>query len=297
MFDQNLFQSFEPHENPFETVMVDVTHRCNMNCANCYLPDRTPPDMDIKRLEDCISQFPKRTNIRIAGAEPTLRSDLPEIISMVRRCGHPVVLLTNGLRLARENYVKELKDAGLRHVYISLNGADNDNWYERIDNLRCASKKMAAVENALEHNLILNTGTILVRGLNEGAVDRIYQKVKSHNPRHALLRFKNIGALGRYDEQNERKNLTMDEMLGLFVGPTGQSVAELSEWNKIKGFEEENSRLFPANTNDRHGNGIWFKVANWQADDLGLVDGASSRRGRITAGFKVSPFFESFLES
>lgn len=42
--------SIPPEENTFETVMVDITHKCNMACANCYLPDRTPPDMDIKRL-------------------------------------------------------------------------------------------------------------------------------------------------------------------------------------------------------------------------------------------------------
>ena len=91
-------RSIPPSENTFETVMVDVTHRCNMACANCYLPDRTVPDMDIARLEDCLAAFPNRTNVRIAGAEPTLRRDLPEIIDMVRRNGHRAVLLTNGLR-------------------------------------------------------------------------------------------------------------------------------------------------------------------------------------------------------
>ena len=75
--------------------------------------------MDIAKLEDCLAQFPKRTNVRIAGAEPTMRRDLPEIVDIVRRTGHRAVLLTNGLRLAREDYVTELKDAGLRHIYFA----------------------------------------------------------------------------------------------------------------------------------------------------------------------------------
>ena len=173
-----LIRSIPPSENTFETVMVDVTHRCNMACANCYLPDRTVPDMDIARLEDCLAAFPNRTNVRIAGAEPTLRRDLPEIIDMVRRNGHRAVLLTNGLRLAKEAYVRELKDAGLRHVYVSLNGADNDDWYHAIDGLRCAEKKISAVEHVVGNGMILNTGTILVRGLNEDAVKRVLDIVQ-----------------------------------------------------------------------------------------------------------------------
>ena len=201
-----------PRENTFETVMVDITHRCNMRCANCYLPNRDVPDMDIARLEACLAQFPQRANIRIAGAEPTMRSDLPEIVARIKRSGHRVVLLTNGLRLAHEHYVRELRDAGLRHVYISLNGADNDDWYERIDGLRCAAKKLQAVGNIVAKRMVLNTGAILIRGINEGVVKRIVDLVRSHAPRHALIRFKNVGALGRYDKEAEKNNLGMAEM-------------------------------------------------------------------------------------
>ncbi len=103
-------RSFAPEENPFETVVADVTHRCNMACANCYVPNRNVPDMDIARLEACLTALPKRVNLRLIGAEPTMRRDLPEIVAMVRRRGHRPVLLTNGLRLARDSYVRTLRD-------------------------------------------------------------------------------------------------------------------------------------------------------------------------------------------
>ena len=38
--------SYLPEENPFNTVFVDLTHRCNMKCRNCYIPNRQVPDMD-----------------------------------------------------------------------------------------------------------------------------------------------------------------------------------------------------------------------------------------------------------
>ena len=166
--------SVPPELNTFETVVADLTHRCNMACRNCYLPNRRVPDMDIDGLEACLAALPQRVNVRLIGAEPTMRRDLPEIVSMVRRRGHRAVLATNGLRLARDGYARTLREAGLRHVHISLNGVDDDDWYEAIDGMRCAAKKLRAVENAVGLGMTVNTGTILVRGVNEAAVDRMY---------------------------------------------------------------------------------------------------------------------------
>jgi len=281
-----------PEENKFETVMVDITHRCNMHCANCYLPNRHIPDMDIDRLEDCIARFPKRTNIRLVGAEPTMRSDLPEIISRIKKLGHRVVLLTNGLRLSHESYVKELRDAGLRHVYVSLNGADNDDWYERIDNLRCAEKKLKAVDNILSSRMVLNTGTILLRNVNEGAVKRVIDIVQAYEPRHALLRFKNVGALGRYDREAERKNLSMEEIQSLVANVIGCDPQLLSSYTLFKGNHEKNTRLFPVDLTSKTGKGLWIKIADWKVDSDGFIDRESTRRGRITSDFLLAPFFD-----
>ncbi|MEE4188499.1 MAG: radical SAM protein, partial [Roseobacter sp.] len=256
MLDQaqiDMPQALPPSRNTFETVMVDVTHRCNMHCANCYLPNGNIPDMDLDRLHGLLEALPFRTNIRIAGAEPTMRRDLPEIISMVRRTGHRAVLLTNGLRLAKESYVRELKDAGLRHVYVSLNGADNDDWYDAIDQMRCAAKKIAAVENVVGAGMILNTGTIVTHGVNEGAVSRVYNIVNRLAPRHALLRFKTIGALGRYDAAAERQNLSMAELEGLVARVIGCDADALATYDRVKGVSEPNTRLFPADLTARPG--------------------------------------------
>ena len=157
----------KPEDNTFIEVVADVTHRCNMNCKNCYIPNRDVPDMNINKLIDCVSKFPKRVMVRIIGAEPTMRNDLPEIITRVKSAGHKVCLLTNGLRLSKSHYCQQLKDAGLRHTYISMNGVDVDDWYEEIDELRCASKKVAALRNAKAMNWVIDIGCIIVKGVND----------------------------------------------------------------------------------------------------------------------------------
>ena len=125
-----------PEENTFNLLMVDLTHRCNMECANCYLPNRNIPDMDVDKLYEFLKKLPSRVIVRLIGAEPTIRKDLPEIIKNVRECGHKVSLTTNGLRLSSKNYVNKIKEAGLRMVLISMNGADDPDVYAIIDNGR-----------------------------------------------------------------------------------------------------------------------------------------------------------------
>lgn len=285
-------RSFPPERSPFETVVADVTHRCNMACANCYVPNRAIPDMDIGRLEACLGALPRRVNLRLIGAEPTMRRDLPEIVSMVRRRGHRPVLLTNGLRLARESYVRTLREAGLRHVVVSLNGADNDDWYEAIDSMRCAAKKLRAVENVVAQGMIVNTGTILVRGVNEDAVRRVHRFVSGLSPRHAVLRFRNIGALGRYDAAGEAQNLSMADMEALCARVIGVDAAALAGWDRFKGERTSDSRLFPVDLAARPGRGLWMKVTDWQANAEGCVDPDFLRRGRITEDFRIAPFFD-----
>ncbi len=282
---------FAPEDHPFTAVMVDITHRCNMNCANCYIPDRTIPDMDASSLIDCIAKFPRKTLIRIAGAEATLHPKLPWIIRQIKSLGHRPVLLTNGLRLASVDYAAELKSAGLRYVYISMNGADNDDWYEAIDNLRCANKKLRALDNAIDARMIVNTGTIVARGINEPAIAEMANLLQSRAPRHALLRFRNIGAVGRHMDMDKR-HMPWDELIATISAQLGVSVADIQRHSRIENVDEKDTRLFPLEKLQQPGKGIWVKVTNWTSNDEGALHSRTIRRGRITHDFRIAPFFE-----
>ena len=175
------YYELKPEENHFDDVVIDVTHRCNMQCKNCYIPNREIPDMDADRMIEAISKFPKKTTIRIIGAEPTMRKDLPELITRIKQVPHRMALLTNGLRLARLNYVQTLKNAGLRNVYLSMNGVDNDDWYEEIDELRCAEKKIQAMQNSAKLNILRDIGCIIVWGVNNDAPKRFLKLLRNNN--------------------------------------------------------------------------------------------------------------------
>ena len=107
-----------------------------------------------------------------------------------------------------------------------------------------------------------------------------------------VLRFKNIGALGRFDREAEARNLSMADLERLSAEATGQPAARVAARNRYKGRVEPNTRLFPADPSAKPGSGIWFKLTDWQADGLGRIDPDSARRGRVTEDFRIAPFFE-----
>lgn len=304
------YYELEPEQNHFSDVMVDVTHRCNMTCKNCYVPNREVPDMDADKLIETIKKFPNRTMIRVVGAEPTMRKDLPQLIRRIRETGHRATLLTNGLRLANDDYVKELKANRLSHVYLSLNGVDNDDWYEEIDELRCATKKVQALENLVNNKFIIDTGTIIVKGVNDEAVSRLLHLYKRTGVTNVLARIKNVGRLGRsmFDEDlgghvvTLDTNYSMDGLIKLIAYQTGLSEDYIQSWRNNPIYQnedvEESSFVFPMDPSavgkPFHKSGVWFKIADWNtfSNPDGVPLPGNTRRGRLTEDFKVAPMSE-----
>ena len=290
-----------PEDNHFTDVVIDVTHRCNMNCKNCYIPNRDVPDMDMSRMLEAIRKFPNKVTIRIIGAEPTMRRDLPEMITKIRdTTRHRVTLLTNGLKLARRHYVQELKDSGLKNLYLSMNGVDNDDWYEKIDELRCATKKMQAMRHAHELRILRDIGCIIVDGVNNEAPSRFIKMLGENNIGNVTLRFKTIGQIGRF--MPDQHQMGMDSLIHVMSDQLKISVDYIKSWqakwiypdNRV----EEDSFLFPLNPDSRRVySGIWVKLVNWNNEGKATVLDGSTRRGRLTEDFKVAPFFEHVTQN
>ena len=262
---------FQPEDSPFTTLFADVTHRCNMACKNCYLPNRTPPDMSADWLRDILVRLPRRTRIRLVGGEPTVRKDLPDLIAMVRRLGHVPILLTNGLKLADRDYLRTLAQAGLRTCYLSFNGGLDDALYEAIDGMRCAEAKAAALDNLLAERRYVILGAILVRGVNESVVEAIAQRVRGERyVREVHLR--SVGAMGRYIQ--EERPYRFEEMLALARRSFGDIVGDRSE----------------ATSTCMHARADRLLVQITQWPDLGSLE-----RGRISPDGTVQPMFEHLL--
>jgi len=301
----NYFE-LEPEQNTFSNIVVDLTHRCNMECANCYIPNRDVPDLDKEKLFEFLSRLPSRTYIRLIGAEPTMREDLPEIISKVKATGHRPSVTTNGLKLAQPSYVKKLKDAGLRLLLHSMNGADDDEAYKELDNGKWATVKVRALDNIFAERLPINTGTILARGVNEYIMNRQvevfaeraianginFNTTPPYNKITPVLRMKSVGMIGRY---MEGVSYTIDELTDMAVYRLGIDKSDIIKTSAgvvkagPQSGEALTSYMFPYET---EAGKVLIRLIDWQTDDDGVIDHDNPNRGRLTENFTVAPFFE-----
>lgn len=283
------YYELEPENNHFYSIVVDITHRCNMECKNCYIPNRNIPDMDINKLIDCLKKIPGRKEIRLVGAEPTLRKDIQQIISEIRKIGHRPVMMTNGLKLANKEYAKSLYNSGLKTINISLNGADDDDIYKITDNGSYAKRKIKALENCANIGYFINTNTVMIRGVNDNVPSKLISIIKNLNI-NAVMRFRNIGQLGRY-HINSNGNWTFEELLDHISKITNIDINIIKSFNKVNGYEEERTVLFPLEENKIQKTS-WIKITDWAPLDSNIPDPNNKRRGRITENFKIAPFFE-----
>jgi molybdenum cofactor biosynthesis enzyme MoaA len=265
-------RAFPPEACPYETVIVDVTHRCNMACANCYVPNRSIPDLDAAWLVSIFRRLPRRTYVRFVGGEPTLRGDLPQLIREARACGHHPVVLSNGLRFVDGAYVRELKRAGLQVAYLSFNGGFDDELYQQIDGMRCADRKREALENLRAEHLFTSIGMIIARGVNEHEVRPVLQAIqRSRNVRELHLR--SIGAMGRYMTSAP---LTLGELLRVFTTAAGIDADSV-------------------NLKERTVSSHDFTFGRQRVQLTVWPDLDSTTRGRLTPEGDIAPFMEHVI--
>jgi hypothetical protein len=154
-------------------VFLDLTNRCNMNCPICIanIPgmgfEFHPPLEYFERVLDGLSKMEPRPTVQLFGGEPTLREDLFEIIAMAQEKGLRVRIVTNGLKLADEEFCKKLCEAGVP-VLLAFDGRDPEIYARLRKNRPAYFKKLAALGNLKKYSKRKNTIMCCVaRGIND----------------------------------------------------------------------------------------------------------------------------------
>ncbi len=117
--------------NDLYLVAVNLTRRCNLACAHCYLDaetlkqggaDELKTD-EVSTLLDQIASRGSDTMVVLTGGEPLLRRDLEQLLAHGSALGLSMVVGTNGVLLS-EHRVKSLQAAGVIGMGISLDSLD-----------------------------------------------------------------------------------------------------------------------------------------------------------------------------
>jgi len=117
-------------ELPF-LVALNLTRRCNLRCAHCYLDagtrrDGGPGELatgEVQDLLDQIAALSRETMVVLTGGEPLLRGDLCTIAAHASDLGLMVVIGSNGT-LLDDVQARALQAAGVQAVGISLDSLD-----------------------------------------------------------------------------------------------------------------------------------------------------------------------------
>lgn len=106
----------------------EITSKCNLNCMHCYQGGgKNSSELTTTQAMEFASEIVKNKIfwVAISGGEPLMRTDIIKIISYLTKNNVCVMLSTNGM-LVSEEMATRLKEAGIRSIQVSIDGATSD---------------------------------------------------------------------------------------------------------------------------------------------------------------------------
>ncbi|WP_367759149.1 GTP 3',8-cyclase MoaA [Helicobacter pylori] len=173
-------------------IRVSVTKQCNFRCQYCMPTtplnffdneELLPLDNVLEFLKIAIDEGVKK--IRITGGEPLLRKGLDEFIAKLHAYNKEValVLSTNGFLLKK--MAKDLKNAGLSRVNVSLDSLKSDRVL-KISQKDALKNALEGIEESLKVGLKLKLNTVVIKSVND---DEILDLLEYAKNRHIQIRY------------------------------------------------------------------------------------------------------------
>ncbi|MFQ5530360.1 MAG: radical SAM protein [Gemmatimonadota bacterium] len=160
-------------------VAWNITQRCNLACAHCYISAGSWHSVaselgtdDCLRIVDEILQTNPAPMLILSGGEPLVRDDLETIASRASAGGATVVVGTNGIGLTDER-IASLMAAGVQGVAVSIDSL-NPTYHDRFRHGTGALEHtLAAVDRLAPHELDFIVQTTVTRGNRSELADLV----------------------------------------------------------------------------------------------------------------------------
>ena len=151
-------------------VIWEVTRACALSCVHCRadaIPRRDPRELTTEegfRLIDQVSAFGEAPPLFVlTGGDPMRRPDLAELVRYAAAKELIVALTPSGTAAATRARLRELKDAGLSRLAVSLDGPDPET-HDAFRGVRGSYDwTMKIIEAAVEFGLPLQINTTMSR--------------------------------------------------------------------------------------------------------------------------------------
>lgn len=206
----------------FGRLRISVTDRCNFRCAYCMPAHgvELAPREEVLSFEEIarVAAVAARlglSRIRLTGGEPTVRRDLPLLVSMLRAIPavRDIAMTTNAARLGE--LARPLKAAGLDRVNISLDTLKSER-AQTLTRRDFHAQVLAGIDAAIEAGLApLKLNAVVLRGVNE---DELCDLVDFARGRGATMRFIEWMPMGQAARDQSNQLVPVSEMRAILGG-------------------------------------------------------------------------------
>ncbi len=212
---------------------IDVTNRCNLSCPTCFAnAGESYDDPTIDQIRDMMLNLRNQRPvpcpaIQFSGGEPTVRDDLPSIVSLANEMGFSQIqVATNGLKLAASlDLCKRLALSGLSTVYLQFDGVSPEP-YKKMRGCDLLQLKLQAIKNVRDAGqMSVVLVPTLAKGVNDNEVGDIIRLASSSLDVVKGVNFQPVSFVGRID-QDERaeKRLTISDFITLVEDQTDNEI-------------------------------------------------------------------------
>lgn len=184
---------------------LKITFQCNNRCKFCVQGNKRQRCEDLS-YEEIKKIFKKEKEsygeIVFTGGEPTIRTDIIELVAFAKKLGYRILIQTNGRMLAYKSFCKDIIKAGASVFAISIHG-HNSKLHDGLTGVKGSFEQtVSGIENILYSGSLAVTNTVInkmnYRHLPEIANFLIglrvpqYQFAFPHILGHALINKKDI---------------------------------------------------------------------------------------------------------
>lgn len=171
-------------------LVVLASESCNLRCRFCMIGTEHGhmagySSDDIRRM---LLQYSDRcSSVSFSGGEPTLRPDLPDLVSEAVALGYSVTIISNGGMYAYKEYCEQLIKAGVSYYCVSTHG-HNRELYKELTQVDAFDQAVAGIKNLVELGQKVIIGTV-VSHYNYKHMDEMAKLIVALKVRGATFRF------------------------------------------------------------------------------------------------------------
>ncbi|MBU5425184.1 GTP 3',8-cyclase MoaA [Tissierella pigra] len=219
---------------------ISLTDRCNLRCKYCMPEDgisKFSHDeiLTLEELYEIIEIFVELgiNKIRFTGGEPLVRKGIVELISKVSKLYgvKDIAMTTNGILL--KEYAKDLKDAGLNRVNISLDTLDEDK-YRTITRGGNLHRILEGIEEAKKVGLTpIKINTVLIGGFNDDEIESLVGLTERENIDLRFIELMPIGEAASWAKENFISNNRVLEKVGSLLPVPREDISSPAVYYKL----------------------------------------------------------------